>query len=206
MHAEQIARTIELKDHRWVKGSPYNWSALKTKSLTGPLGTLPCLQLAFFSPALNSTHPSILPALPRSPWLLPAQGYLFLLLFIICSWVGPRPCQLLSASISLWKDPLLLLHHAQAGPFPYLCAVQSLADTAILKKDPLTKWQKEKLTVTSGLDFQRVHRGLGCRWNFFSSEACLIGSCAIHGRILLGKARFWIPTLFLFFWLTPILS
>lgn len=61
-------------------------------------------------------------------------------------------------------------------------------DAAIPKTDLLIKWHREKLRVTSGFDFHRVHGDLGSTWSFFSSKSYLIGSRAIHGRIRLGKA------------------
>lgn len=61
-------------------------------------------------------------------------------------------------------------------------------DAAIPQTDLLMKRHREKLTVTSGFDFGRVHGDLGSTWSFFSSKAYLIGSRAVHGRIRLAKA------------------
>ena len=74
-------------------------------------------------------------ALPDS--YLPTVGRLFLLLLIIiCILMRPWDSAgwLLPASMSLWKDSLLLLHQAQTVPSPYLCAMKHTADDVLAQK------------------------------------------------------------------------
>lgn len=173
---------------------------MKTKSLTESFGYTHTSPASFVYPHPSShltcsAKASLTPACPGLP-ASPLASHLL--------WIRRWACASCYQQVSLCGRTICFFSTRHKLPFPYSYAVRHLADAVMLKKrkekkNLLTKWKKEKLTVTSGLDFQRVHGDLGSTWNFFSSEAYRIGSCAIHDRMLLGKAWFWIPTLFLFF-------
>lgn len=115
MHAPLHKCWRDVKDLRF-KGSPYFWTASKTKSCTDPGNALPRLQPALLTPPRT-------PPIPPSYRLCKGFPDSHLPRVTCCSSCLSSAldqalgmCQLWSASISPWKDYLLLLYWAQTVP------------------------------------------------------------------------------------------
>lgn len=110
--------------------------------------------------------------------------YLFLLLLAYRLHLDQalRISQLLSASISLWRDNLLFPTRHELCLFLICVSCSTCMTLSFSKTYLLIKWQKQTHTLSNNPWRSRKHT------EFFSSKAYLIGSWIIHRRILPRKA------------------